>query len=445
MSAHSYGRSSLASPAAVPGGMSRVPAGRVLEAGRSSGSHVYESSSSTSLSEAESRDRREARGRGGGGGGLPGGVSFASSHYTDVYGDTSTAGSRTPSQAVENYFSEQPSGRNLLHVLPQGSSRGDGGGDLEQASPAPLGTYAEQPSGRGLVRDQSGSDVDGGVDYETGDGDSVSDGRGEGTVLSSPSEQSERSEGSSAWNDTDAQSTPPSRGDYLYSGGGGPRRAAAAFASSSYASDSFASTGTAGVEEGAGAWGASRSPPVVREVEVYEDDLAVSEGTESDLRMNYGGGAAMAHRGGFDTAAGDGSVASSFTLETGASGATDSRIPGGGRQEQLRPPLHGQQVFGSSGSSIASRVLASNSELGSSRQAIPLRDSWRNSPVPGGAGSAMAVERMLSGETTDSSVLDQQMRDRLSSPGQEDGDFGAVWLANRAHVRQFDAGRQEEK
>lgn len=418
-------------------------------AGRS-GSHVYESSTTTSQSEAESRDRRDSRdsrrgggssgrssgrsgsGRGGSGGGrsgsgsgsgigpLPAASSFASSHYNDVYGEASSAGSRTPNQAVENYFSEQPSGRNLLHVLPQGASReshgsGGGGGDgvLPRANPR-LGSYAEPASGRGLVHDQSESDYD-------GHHEASADSRGGGTVISSPSQ----SEGSSAWNDTDAQSIPPS-----YGGGGGGRYQAESY------DDDNASESALGTEEGA----PRRSSPVVREVEVYEDDLAVSEGSDA-ASMAYGSEMTYGH----DTAAG-GSVMS-FALDQqggasgsgeaqGASGAPARRVPG-------QPHEGFGQRYDSTGSSIASRVITPASELGSAPHAIQLQESWRNSPLPGGSGGA--VERMLSGETTDSSVLDQQARERQSSQGQEDGDFGTVWLANRAHARQFDAGQDEER
>lgn len=427
MSAHSYGASSHGGPQGPMEGRS--------------GSHVYESQSSTttSQSEAESRDRRDHRrggsgaggsgggsrggsgGRGGGGGALAAGSSFASSHYQDVYGEGSprSAGSRTPNRAVENYFTEQPSGRNLLHVLPPGVSReshGSGsGGVLAQASPG-LGTYAEPASGRGLVHDQSGSDID--ESEYGGDGG----GRGEGTVMSSPSQ----SETSSAWNDTDAQSSiPPSYGG---GGGGGGVHGSAARRYTSESYDDGASESALGADEEETP---RRSSPVVREVEVYEDDLAVSEGSDDESRMTYASEMTYGH----DTAAG-GSVISyapggGQALGGGASAAPASRMP-------AQPQQSFGQRYGSSGSSIASRVIGPRSELGSNRQMIPPNESWRNSPLPG--GNVGAVERMLSGETTDSSVLDQQARDRQSSQGgQEDGDFGTVWLANRAHARQFDA------
>lgn len=172
---------------------------------------------------------------------------------------------------------------------------------------------------------------------------------------------------------------------------------------------------------------------MVREVEVYEDDLAVSEGSDAGSRMTYGSEMTYGH----DTAAG-GSIVSYVPdgSREGASAAPASRPPG-------QPPQgYEQALYGSSGSSIASRVIAPTSELGSGPHLIPAQESWRNSPLPG--GNMGTVERMLSGETTDSSVMEQQMRERQSSQGQEDGDFGTVWLANRAHARQFD-GDQERR
>ena len=418
MSAHSLGPSSLASPAAqnAPG----------HDSGSEDGSHNYESSSTTttSQSEAESRHRRDQLQQQRRLHGESVGSSFASSHYQDVYGDTSTSGSRTPTgagagPAVENYFSEQPSGRNLLHVLPpgvSGQSSGAGGASGEYASPA-LGTYTERPSGRGLVHDQSSSDLDagaGGAGAGAGfAGGYAGRGRGAaGTEVSSPSQQSE---GSSAWNDTDAQSHV--HGDVRGGGGGGG---------------------------------------AVREVELYEEDLAVSEGTES----NYDYGSEMTY--GHDTAAGGSSVRS-FALGGGehqqqqqqqhALRPSASAAATGPRDVDQQRQRHEAlaQAYASSGgaSSVASRVVPGrSSEFGTHPgPAIPPGDSWRNSPVPGPGGRVSEIDRILSGETTDSSVMGPPGAGAAraggplgSSPGgQEDGDFGAVWLASRAHARQYDA------
>ncbi|CAM9744550.1 unnamed protein product [Scytosiphon promiscuus] len=158
------------------------------------------------------------------------------------------------------------------------------------------------------------------------------------------------------------------------------------------------------------------SSPVVREVELYEDDLAVSEGSAAASRVGYGSEMTFGH----DTAAG-----SSMRSLEGAQAAGGAR---GGAPRQQRPGL--DREHGSSGSSVVYRVITIGSELGSNRM-IPQQESWRNSPQPG--ESAGEIDRVLSGETTDSSVLEQQRQ------GNEDGDFGTVWLANRAHARQYDA------
>lgn len=411
MSAHSYGRSSATSHGhpmiAAPRGAAAVAEGQLYDS----------STTTTSQSEAEGAGRgRQRRGPVGSGGGNS---SFASSHYNDVYGEDS-AGSQTPSSmgsrtpnardgVVQNYFSEQPSGRNLLHVLPQGlaaheSSGGHSGAGVgPEASPS-LGTYREAPSGRGLVNDQSSSEYD---DGGSGHGDGGrGHSRGGGTEMSSPSQ----SEGSSAWNDTDAQSVPASYGQ----GGGGGAAAAAAAATGrrgsafiTEARSAFSTEDTKVSDED------DPSSPVVREVELYEDDLAVSEGSAAASRVQYGSEMTFGH----DTAAG-----SSMRSLDGAQGA--SRGGASGRQ---RPGL--EQVYGSSGSSVASRVIGLGSELGSNR-VIPGQESWRNSPQPG--ENVGEIDRVLSGETSDSSVPEQRQ-------GQEDGDFGTVWLANRAHARQYNA------
>lgn len=421
MSAHSYGRSSATShghPLVAPRG----------SAGPAEGQLYDSSTTTTSQSEAEGAGRARQR-RGPEGIGGAGTSSFASSHYNDVYGEDS-AGSQTPSSMdsrtpnardgiVQNYFSEQPSGRNLLHVLPQGTTHDSGGGGGQpgsgpQASPG-LGTYQEAPSGRGLVNDQSSSEYDdGGSGHGGGHDHGHGRGRGGGTEMSSPSQ----SEGSSAWNDTDAQSVPASYGQDGGAAAAAAASAAAAAGRHPAASGAFITearsaftTEDTKASDDMGPEGASS--PVVREVELYEDDLAVSEGSAAASRLGYGSEMTYGH----DTAAG-----SSMRSLDGAQGAR------GGAAGQQRLGLG--QAYGSSGSSVASRVIRVGSEMDSNRMMIPGQESWRNSPQAGDIPGE--IDRILSGETTDSSVLDQRQ-------GQEDGDFGTVWLANRAHARQYDA------
>lgn len=454
MSAHSY---SLTSPAQTGASMDDAH----VHGSHVDGRHVFNSGTTHSSRRSGGGDRRDSsrgggsgsgsgqrRGVGGNSGGGGNSGSFGSSRYNDVYREEDVEGSsvasETPQEALETYYSEQPSGRHLLDVLPQGHSRESGSGSrgsgrgsatgsgsrrgrggsagggsgsgrgVSQASPS-LGSYREAPSGRALV--QSSSEYD-----DSHMGDEADD---EGTVVSS-----QVSEDSSAWNDTDAQSAALSYGGGggyggglgMSSGGmssGGGR--GGAFASGSRSLSQYTSGGT--VASG-GAMGEglreARSSPVVREVELYEEDLSVSEGSAVDYgsEMTYGQ----------DTAAGSSMVSYGFDSGAGgARGARDSGSPG----HHERPAL--DQNYGTSGSSLASRVQGPASALGLHRNAIPNHDSWRNSPVGG-------LERMESGDTTDSSALEQQARERDSGQSREDGDFGTVWLANRAHARQFDGG-----
>ncbi|CAM9116350.1 unnamed protein product, partial [Ectocarpus sp. 6 AP-2014] len=247
-----------------------------------------------------------------------------------------------------------------------------------------------------------------------------------GAAMSSPSE----SDRSSAWNDTDAMSSnPPAFGGGGDGGGGGGNYAAAQFttaARSAYSSGGTVQSGRHGTS------------PVVREVDVYDDVSSEasmsSAGTEAASRVQSEVTGTYDH----DTAAG-GSTAS-FQAGGGDSGRGHRR-PGSGASGAPSPGqrmLGYQQAYGSSRSSIVSRVAGAESEMGSHRL-VPPQDSWQNSPGPGGGALAGGgIERVLSGETTDSSILEQQARDRHGSGQQEDGDFGRVWLADRAHARQFD-------
>ncbi|CAM9617303.1 unnamed protein product, partial [Hapterophycus canaliculatus] len=244
-------------------------------------------------------------------------------------------------------------------------------------------------------------------EYDDGGSGGGGHGGGRGTEISSSSQ----SEGSSAWNDTDAQSVPAS-----YGHAGGAAAAAAAAAGRRPGGGAFITEArSAFTTEDAKAsddLGPEPSSPVVREVELYEDDLTVSEGSAAASRLGYGSEMTFGH----DTAAGS----SMRSLDV-------PRGPSGGASGQQRPGLG--RAYGSSGSSVASRVIGLSSELGSNR-VIPGQESWRNSPRPG--ENLGEMDRAMSGETTDSSALEQQQ-------GQEDGDFGTVWLANRAHARQYDA------
>lgn len=321
-----------------------------------------------------------------------------------------TSGTASGAQ-VENYFAEQPSGRNLLHVLPSGpgavassgvhASGGGGGGGGGRKE----GAFTEQSSGRGLVH--GGPSAPEARERRSGDDDTRHhnerfqenvDSRGSSMDDDSYTEDEDGDDddddGSSRWNDSDAQS------GYPYNTG-----SASAYPSSSLApSERYRTSGG----DGDGRAG------------LTEDDLIVSEGSDAESRVGgrHAGGSETTY--GHDTAAGGSSV--------------DDRS---GR-------LHAREIFvHSSGSSAESRVGASLSDIGRGEsRVIPGQDSWRNS----GAGPA-GIDRNYSGETTDSSVLMEQhqgntVMDRGESQG--DGDFGTVWLANRAHARQYE-GQEERK
>ena len=317
---------------------------------------------------------------------------------------------------VENYFAEQPSGRNLLHVLPPGvspgaavlrggTSGGRGGrapGEAEvgaaQGSRNPMASFREAPSGRGLLNDNDSvmSSLPAGP---AGHGGSV--------YVSEPSEGS-----GSAWNDSDAQSGYPYGTTGEGRGSAYQTEAASAYPSSETASEAF-----------------------VGAVGLTEDDLEVSEGSAAASRLGGEGGGGGEGRGGARRPTERAVYGSESTYEERSiiggesymSESPASRQPG--RQQAML------QLHGSSNSSLASRVVGPTSEIG--HQVPGPQISWRSSPM------AEGFERMSSGDTTDSSVLRDQSRRRrqqggVEDGGQQDGDFGSVWLANRAHARQYD-------
>lgn len=266
---------------------------------------------------------------------------------------------------MENYFAEQPSGRNLLHVLPPGGASATapgavhGGHAPQTSAPAAAENVADQASGRQLVRDSS--------EYSGASRGLIGRGRGGVEVSPGPSEGD-----SSRWNDSDAQS------GYPYGQGG-----------------------EAGVAV------------------LTEDDLAVSEDSEAASRLLYGSEMTGEH----DTAAGGSSVGGlQYAGGAHASGDPTSRVPG--------------QLHASSRSSLASRVNETYSEA-SGQHGIIGQGSWRSSPTPRGPGG---IRHTLSGETTDSSSLgQQQLMNSQRTDSRDDGDFGTVWLADRAHARHYDA------
>lgn len=324
---------------------------------------------------------------------------------------------------VENYFAEQPSGRNLLHVLPQGVPPGSTGSAAPTAAPArshALGTYTEAPSGRALVSHA--------VSEHSSVAPPAAGRRGRSIDVSEPSED----DSSSRWNDSDAQS------GHRYAapggGGGGGRGEGGGVGASTFNTEAASGYPSSEVAS-------SAAFPEAAE-ETSEDDLEISAGSAAASRVGgelYGSEFTAGHGSEYhDTAAGGSSVdARSYGGRLQASGAPASRVPG---QPQNIPGLHD-----SGNSSTLSRVQAPSSEL-SSQQMTAAQSSWRSTPGDGGEGlnsGAGYVPRSASGETTDSSVLMEQHRQHQMERGQsrEDGDFGTVWLANRAHARRYDSSQ----
>lgn len=289
---------------------------------------------------------------------------------------------------MENYFAEQPSGRNLLHVNPRVGSSNPPAGSGAQARA--IGEYAERPSGRGLVH-QDGSEVS-----------TAGPGR-EGGVRVSP-EVSE--DDSSRWDDSDAMSGLPYGGQSAFH-----TEAASAYRSSEAVESAFDAVAA------------------MDRAEI--DPLDYSEGSAAASRI---GGDSVLMVGAEDTAAGGSSVGGGVGggALSGYGGTVASRES---RQQQLREAQEQRNYLlnqSSTSSSMASRVDAPQSELGGNTGIIG-HSSWRSSPH--GAGG---IDRVMSGDTSDSSALmDGRAVERQDT--QEDGDFGTVWLANRAHARQYDA------
>lgn len=315
---------------------------------------------------------------------------------------------------VENYFAEQPSGRNLLHVLPpgvppsaavlrvggaRGAGAAEGGAAQGSRNPMSMASFREAPSGRGLLNDNDSvmSSLPAGP---AGHGGSV--------YVSEPSEGS-----GSAWNDSDAQSGYPYGATGEGRGSAYQTEAASAYPSSETASEAF-----------------------VGPVGLTEDDLDVSEGSAAASRLG----------GGEEGGGGEGRGVVRRPTERavyGSESTYEERSIIGGESYMSESPASRQpgrqqamlQLHGSSNSSLASRVVGPTSEMG--HQVVGTQISWRSSPM------AEGFERMSSGDTTDSSVLREQSRRRQQQGGggdggQQDGDFGSVWLANRAHARQYD-------
>lgn len=287
---------------------------------------------------------------------------------------------------VENYFAQQPSGRNLLHVHPPApftAANAAAQSAAEKAAqvvpPSTLGTYQEDPSGRSLLRSSGGTPV------------------GERTVIARQSsgvdispETSDDTRSSSRWDgdDSDAQSHPHSS---FYP----PRDESGR----KILSGAVARSAQGGSREGSRGARASREVPS-------------TPGSEAASRM-----------------------VDSFADDDYSSGEGRTRVG------TNLPPVESHQPLAmqtSSSSSTMSRMQYSDAGDGS--QGIIGQGSWRSSGSRSGAEEGN--DRYLSSSDAASAFTSAGGQAHRGEDGQEDGDFGAVWLEKRAHARQFDAHRR---
>lgn len=327
---------------------------------------------------------------------------------------------------VQNYFAEQPSGRNLLHVNNPAGAR-PGLTDADHAAAAAeaaarvlppartLGTYQEQPSGRSLMRSHEGVSV-----AQRGEAGVEAPGHGKSGDYSEEMSVSE-SEGSSRWEEDSAAQSYPQRSSYE------PSRASSGF-------------GPVGEGEGGGE-GATHSSAVSHVQETYVSGSSGSAMKEGDSLLD---GANSAGPGG-----GNGGDAA------GVASAAASRLSGSGLgSDPGLPPRGGQpvlQLVNSSSSSDVSRVQAPYSVTRNQSHPIIGQGSWRSSGTTEGDEGMLAQadsDRYLNSEAA--SGFESQMGPEQQSPvgglprppnrgeSQGEGDYGSVWLANRAHARQFD-------
>lgn len=245
-----------------------------------------------------------------------------------------------------------------------------------------LGTYSQDPSGRNLVRDGPS---------ELGVGSSMG---GDLAATEYSVVYSSMDEGSSQWGDSEAQSRFPA------------------------GASTFGGTASVGHGTGVGrVVDGSRSGFPGGRV-LTDSDLEISEGSVGESGT-YDDGEYGSRFG--DTAAGGSSVH--------ASAGPRSRVPG-----------VQQDIFGDS-------LRISNNSSAMSSQS-----SWRNSPQMfgrsggGGGGGMASVSSGGGSESTVSPGIQQGGAvSFIRGDSQDDGDFGSVWLANRAHARQYDATQQQHQ
>lgn len=305
---------------------------------------------------------------------------------------------------MENYFREQPSGRNLLHVhasqalTAHEAAAAAAAEAAAQVLPPRIGEYVEAPSGRSIMHaNQQGDGTtssthrvqhSGGVDFATGMSEGVN---------------------SSRWNDSDAASRPYEAGLF--------RSASAMHAPMAM--------GAVSVPPDEAAGGSYTGPPRDRRANY----IAPSPGSEAASRprdsfrtidsRNYAGNVAPGH-----------SSAAAAALQFAAASST---LSGTSSSEGPRGQLIMQT---SSSSSSMSRVRGPQSDVGSESPGLIGQASFRPSP-----GHGPEMKRGYSVDTISSGRSPRRTGEGPPQRGDsmDDGDYGTVWLASRQHARHLEA------
>lgn len=323
---------------------------------------------------------------------------------------------------VENYFTEQPSGRNLLHVhhsqhLSDAEAAAAAAAEAAaQVLPPRIGRYVEAPSGRSLLRGSTAPDDDsvtarpGGryaeTEYSTGTSDGMDSSRWGDSDAASHRHASHLIRSTSAVQSNESTGVSATASS--------PGRAAAVAAAAAAAAGTAA--GAAAAAEPPGREG---SFPVVR------------RGMMSP--MTPGSEAASRHRSSFRTTDSGRSI-SALPPQIpagpgGRSGHGANASEGGEARRELRAQA-------SSSSSGFSRIRGPRSETSESPRLIG-QESWRSSGAP-------ETERLYSADSMSSDPSPAPggaEAARVDDEGTGDRDLGDAWLASRHHARRFDEER----
>lgn len=313
---------------------------------------------------------------------------------------------------VENYFSEQPSGRGLLHVHHAGSHASSDAAAAAAAAeaaaqvPAPrIGRYVEPPSGRSLLRTSLDQDDDTTpsthLDMES-------------SIMEFSTSTSEGME-SSRWGDSDAASHP-------------------------YGSSAYRPTGVAQVPTGRGAVRVGSRASAGTATAPVSLPRSREMGTPPARPGLYGAltpgsAAASRPRDSFKTVDTAASLGSGVNMTIGRGGGVDADArshPG------IDPRAQVILQQNSSSSSEISRMNPPRSDMSTSSLGLIGQDSWRSS-----SGMDPELENTRSGDIdmTGGGSTAPSAGGGERDPSVDDGDFGTVWLASRQNARQFEEQR----